>query len=111
MSKNPKKNVPSHIVYQVQDGKEDKSYWHRVGAACPKEHARTAIGNELAMAADIRSDECPSLRHRFERLQRCDELCQPDRAARVGENIDEIVVALHVVVRNAAGKDDAVGHP
>ena len=33
MTKNPKKNTPSHIVYQVQDGKEDKSYWHRVGAA------------------------------------------------------------------------------
>ena len=33
MSTNTSKKTPSHIVYQVQDGKEDKSYWHRVGAA------------------------------------------------------------------------------
>ena len=33
MSNTKKSNTPSHIVYQVQDGKEDKSYWHRIGAA------------------------------------------------------------------------------
>jgi hypothetical protein len=27
--------APTHIAYQVRDGKSDKSYWTRIGAAWP----------------------------------------------------------------------------
>jgi hypothetical protein len=32
----PNKNSqPSHIAYSAQSGKDDKSHWHRIGAAWP----------------------------------------------------------------------------
>ena len=33
-SKN-KPKLPSHIAYSVEAGKDDKSHWHKVGAAWP----------------------------------------------------------------------------
>ena len=28
-------NLPSHIAYAVEDGRDDKSHWHKIGAAWP----------------------------------------------------------------------------
>jgi len=28
-----KPKLPSHIAFNVEDGKDDKSYWHRIGNA------------------------------------------------------------------------------
>lgn len=30
-----KPKLPSHIAYIVEDGKDDRSHWHRAGAAWP----------------------------------------------------------------------------
>lgn len=30
-----KPRLPSHIAYHVEDGGDDNSYWHRIGAAWP----------------------------------------------------------------------------
>jgi hypothetical protein len=30
-----KTSQPSHIAYSAQSGKDDKSHWHRIGAAWP----------------------------------------------------------------------------
>jgi hypothetical protein len=30
-----KPNLPSHIAYSVEAGKDDKSHWHKIGAAWP----------------------------------------------------------------------------
>ena len=60
------------------------------------------------MPADVGGDEHPALRHRFERLQRRDELGQAHPLPRIGEHVDQVVVALHVGVRHAAGEDDAI---
>ncbi len=34
-SKTPATKSPSHIAYQVRDGKNDKGFWTRIGAAWP----------------------------------------------------------------------------
>ena len=44
--------------------------------------AGLAVADQLAMAADTRSDDDPLLRHRLERLQRRHQLGQPHRNAR-----------------------------
>ena len=67
-----------------------------------------AIANQLAMSADARGDDDPLLRHRLERLQRGDQFRQPVRHPREDEKIDQIVIRLHLLVRHATGKDDAV---
>ena len=63
------------------------------------------------MAADVGCDEHAALRHRLERLQRRHELGQPHRAPRIGEHVDQLVVALHLGVRHASGEDHAIGEP
>ena len=63
------------------------------------------------MPPDVRGDEHPPLRHRLQRLERCHELREAHAAARVHEQVDEVVVALHVMVRDAPGKDDAFVEP
>ena len=47
------------------------------------------------MAADVGRDEHAALRHRLERLQRRHELGEPHRQPRIGEHVDQLVVALH----------------
>lgn len=42
------KSAPSHIVYQVRDGADDKSYWTRIGAAWPHADGK---GFNLQLAA------------------------------------------------------------
>ena len=60
------------------------------------------------MATDIGGDEHPSLRHRFERLQRRDQVGEAHLAARIREHVDQFVIALDVAVRDAAGEYDAI---
>jgi hypothetical protein len=61
------------------------------------------------MPADIGGDEHAALRHRLERLERSDDLGQAHAMARVREDVDQIVVALHFRVRDAAAEYNAIG--
>ena len=80
----------------------------RLRVARREQEAGLAVADQLAVAADVGGDEHASLRHRLERLQRRDQLGQAHRLARIDEHVDQLVVALHLGVRHAAGEDDAV---
>ena len=64
------------------------------------------MGDEFTVAADIGGDEELALRHGFQRLERGDELGQAHRVARVGEDVDQVVIAVDFAMRDAAGEDD-----
>ncbi len=83
----------------------------RAGVAGREQEAGLAVADQLAVAADVGGDEHAALRHRLQRLQRRDEFGQPHRQARIGQHVDQLVVALHLGVRHAAGEHDAVGKP
>jgi hypothetical protein len=63
------------------------------------------VPDQLAVTADVGSDQHPSLRHCFERLERRDEFGQPDRQTRIGEDVDQFVITLHFGVRHPAGEN------
>ena len=48
------------------------------------------------MAADIGCENNSSRGHRFQWLERCNQLCQAFAPARKHEDIDEIVVAIYI---------------
>ena len=64
--------------------------------------------DQLPVPADVGRDEQSPLRHRLERLERRDEVGEAHRQPRVHQHVDEVVVPLHFVVRNAAGEHDLV---
>ena len=74
-----------------------------------KQQPRLAISDQLPMSADVRGDDEASLGHRFQRLQRGHELGNPVRRARVHDDIEQIVVAIHCIVWNPAGEDHPFG--
>ena len=47
------------------------------------------MANEFAVAAHVRGNQQTSLRHGLERLQRCYQVGQTHRLARVDQHIDE----------------------
>ena len=61
------------------------------------------------MAAYVRGHEHASLGHRFEWLQRRDDLCEPHAVPRIGKDVDELVVLLHVGMRNAPHEYHPIG--
>src|SRR3546814_5246010 len=64
--------------------------------------------DQLAMTADVgRRDKLP-LRHRLQRLQRRHQLRQPHRLSRIGENVDQRIITLDLVMRHAADEMDSV---
>ena len=64
--------------------------------------------NQFLVPADIGSNEELALRHRFQGFQWCDEFGQAHRVARIGENVDQVVVEIDILVRNAAGEDHGI---
>ena len=73
-----------------------------------EQHAGLAILDQFLVAADVGRHHQPPLRHRFQRLQRGDQFGQPHRVARVDQHVDQVVIAVHFVVRHAPGEDHAV---
>ncbi len=59
------------------------------------------------MAPHVGRYEHASLRHRFQRLERRHNFGKPHAPTRIREDIDQLVVSLDPVVRNAAGKNHA----
>ena len=80
----------------------------RRGVAGLEQGARFPVAHQFAVTADIGGDEHQALRHRLQRLQRRHHLGQADRQAWIGQDVDLLVVALHLVVRHAAGEDNAI---
>ena len=68
-----------------------------------------AVAYELAVSANVGGDEHAPLRHRFERLQWRDDLGEAHPMARIGEDVDQFVVAMDVGVRNAPREDHSIG--
>ena len=48
----------------------------------------------------------PPLRHRFQRFQRSNQISQAHRQTGINEHVDQIVIGLDSIVRDATGKDD-----
>ena len=77
-------------------------------AARLEQHRRYAVLQQLAMAPDIGGYDEASLRHRFQRLERGDEIREAHGEPRIHEDIDEIVVAAYLIVRNSPREHDAI---
>src|SRR6266404_2395648 len=60
------------------------------------------------MAADARGDDDTLLRHGFEGLEGCHQLGQAHRDSREYHKIRQIVVPLHLFMRDPSCKDDAL---
>src|SRR5689334_12294248 len=60
--------------------------------------------DEFLVPADVGCNNYTTLRHRFERFERRHELRHACTLSRIHEDVDEIVVALNLVVRDTAGK-------
>ncbi len=58
------------------------------------------------MTADARRDDDALLRHGLERLEWGHQLGQAGRNAREYEQVDQVVIPPHLLVRNASGKND-----
>ena len=82
----------------------------RIGAAGLEQHAGLAVADEFLVPAHVAGHQQPALGHGLQRLERRDEFRQAHAVARVGQHVDQVVVALHLGVRHAAGEDDLVGH-
>ena len=76
-----------------------------------KQRAGIAVADQFAVAADIGRRDQPALRHRLQRLQRRDQIGQPHALARIGEHIDQAVIALDLIVRHAADEADVRRRP
>ena len=72
-----------------------------------KQIAGLAVADQLAMTADARSDDDALLRHGLERLERGHQLGQAGRNAREDEQVDQIVITAHLLMRDASGENDA----
>ena len=60
------------------------------------------------MSAHVGGYQQAALRHRFERFQRCDQFRQTHGVTRICQDIDQIVITLHFLVRHATGKYNLV---
>ena len=78
------------------------------GVAGRKQVTRLAIAHQFAMAAYIRGQHKPSLRHRFEWLERGHELRDTDSKARIDHHVDDAVIALHLIMGNASCEDHPI---
>ena len=66
------------------------------------------VGNQFAVPADIACRDDSALCHRLERLEWGDEIRQPRMFARIGQDVDQRIIAFHFRVRHAAGEDDRI---
>ena len=88
------------VVEQFHDG-----LCQRLPISSLEQDAGLVVFDEFLVATDVRSDEKLALGHGFQRLQRRHEFSQAHRVARVGEDVDQIVITIYVLVWHTAGKD------
>ena len=66
------------------------------------------VFDEFSVAANIRSNKKLALGHGFQRLEWRDKFGQAHRVARVGEDVDQVVITVDLAVRHATGEDDVI---
>ena len=80
------------------------------GGIWREERAGDAIVDQFTVPANVGCGNQLALGHRFQRLERSYEIRQPAALARIGHYVRQRVIALHLVMRDPAGKTNGMSH-